>query len=187
MPKRTKSRKKFLIIAAIAVVVAALLAVWFWQKDDKSLDTQTASSNSQATKGEPSASEGTQSSGSTGGTDTSQPGDQKSESGGSSSQTLLAPSGNFVSNHHPGEGGSPTSETSVCTTTPGATCKITFTKDGVTKSLSVQSVDRGGSAYWNGWTPSDAGLSSGSWQVKAVATLNGQSESTTDAIELVVQ
>jgi hypothetical protein len=152
----------------------------------KSLPITTAS---EETKGEPGASAGSQTSTKKSNATTSdnqtQPGDQKSDGGGDSTASLLAPSGVFISNHHPGENGSPMSETSVCTTTPGATCQIAFTKDGVTKSLQTQTTDRGGSTYWNSWNPGEL-LTPGSWRVQATASLNGQSKSSTDAIELVV-
>lgn len=117
----------------------------------------------------------------------SEPGDQKSDMGGDASVNLTAPTGDFVSNHHPNLDGdpAPSAITSVCTTTPGAKCQITFTKDGITKSLPNETTDRGGSAYWN-WKLSDIGLSTGMWQVKAIATLGSQTQSTTDALVLEV-
>lgn len=119
---------------------------------------------------------------------TPQPGDQKSDTGGSfSNGSLVIPTGDFVSNHHPGENGSPLAEVSVCNTTPGATCQIVFVKDGVTKALPVQTTDRGGSTYWNNWTPSNVGLTSGVWSVTAVAKLSGQTKTAPDSLGMVVQ
>jgi hypothetical protein len=97
-----------------------------------------------------------------------------------------APYGNFVSNHSPGKNGSPTYEQSACNTTPGANCTITFSKDSISKSLPAKIVDSNGSVIW-GWTPSQIGLSSGSWKITATATLNGQPVSTDDQIPLEVQ
>ncbi len=118
----------------------------------------------------------------------SQPGDAKSNSGSNSTATLIAPSGDFVSNHHPNLGSYPAPNTlsSVCTTTPGATCTITFKSNGVTRSLPEQTADRGGSVYWNNWTLQSIGLTTGSWQVQATATLSNQTKTADDAMALVV-
>ncbi|HUD06062.1 MAG TPA: hypothetical protein VMR18_04090 [Candidatus Saccharimonadales bacterium] len=100
---------------------------------------------------------------------------------------LLAPTGDFVSDHHPNLSGSPAPNTmsSVCTTTPEATCIITFTNNGVAKHLASETTDSNGSAYWY-WKLQDIGLTAGSWQIQAIATLNGQTKTASDAMELVV-
>lgn len=100
--------------------------------------------------------------------------------------SLIAPSGDFVSNHTPGQNGSSQIETSVCNTTSGAKCQISFTMNGKTISLSAETTDAGGSAYWNDWTPQSIGLTPGSWQIAATATLGGQTKATTDPRSLVV-
>ena len=92
------------------------------------------------------------------------------------------PYGDFVSNHSPG-GPNPNQETSVCNTTPGASCYIEFTQGSSTKNLAIQTTDANGAAYWN-WDASI--LDSGTWTIKAVATLNGHTESATDSRPLVV-
>ncbi|HET7060328.1 MAG TPA: hypothetical protein VFH99_03385 [Candidatus Saccharimonadales bacterium] len=104
-----------------------------------------------------------------------------------STTVLLAPFGNFVSNHHPNLSGSPAPNTmsSVCNTTPGASCKIIFTKDGTTKELVSQTADANGSVYWN-WKLQDIDLSSGSWKIQAITSLNGQTKTASDAMDLVV-
>lgn len=132
-------------------------------------------------KGEPQTSTSPSSSTTNG----SQPGDAKSNSGATTS--LLTPSGVFVSNHHPNLGGTPAPYTmsSVCTTTPGATCTIKFTKNGITKSLAARTVDSNGSAYWD-WKLQDIGLTAGSWQIQAVATLNGATKTASDIQSLEV-
>lgn len=137
----------------------------------------------------------------TGGTSNSASANQSSDSnnpGSSSYNTsqklsttnavLLAPSGDFVSNHSPNLSGSPApnTETSVCNTTPGASCKITFTKSGVTKSLPAQTADPNGFVSWNSWKLQDIGLSAGSWKIQAIASLNGQTKTASDALDLVV-
>jgi len=105
--------------------------------------------------------------------------------GVNSSVKLIQPYGDLVSNHRPGQNGSDTKEQSVCNTTPGAKCYIKFTntKSGATTKLSVLTVGRNGSAIWS-WDAND--LSSGSWQITAVASLNGQTKSVTDDIKLIV-
>ena len=103
------------------------------------------------------------------------------------SQQLIAPTGDFVSNHHPNLGGSPAPNTmsSVCTTVAGASCTITFTMGDQKKSLQAQTTDRGGSAYWS-WRLQDIGLTEGSWTIQAEATLGSQKLSSTDALKLEV-
>ncbi len=107
------------------------------------------------------------------------------ESGNASN--LVAPYGNFVSNHHPNLDGQPYSNIiqSACVTTSGASCMISFTKDSVTKSLPAETTDREGAAYWS-WTLKQLGLTQGDWTIKATATLADQTKSTTDVLNLSV-
>lgn len=95
------------------------------------------------------------------------------------------PTGNFVSNHHPG-GSTPTSEASTCNSTPGAICYIEFTKGSDVKKLDARTIDANGGALWY-WDVKTAGLGSGSWTITAVANLNGHTETANDALPLVVQ
>ncbi|HLZ15021.1 MAG TPA: hypothetical protein VKQ34_03440 [Candidatus Saccharimonadales bacterium] len=95
---------------------------------------------------------------------------------------LETPNGTFVSSHHvtldsPIE--------SVCNTTSGATCTITFTKDGVSKSLSTENTDKNGSVYWS-WQPSQIGLTAGSWHIAAQAAYGDQTKTASDALTLEV-
>lgn len=119
-------------------------------------------------------------------------GNQKSNvSSSDSSVTLLlkAPYGTFVSNHHPslsGSNGVPSSMQSTCLTTPGAKCYMTFTNSGVTKTLQVQAADENGAVFWD-WDVKTAGFTEGSWAVSATASLNGQSLTTKDSLNLEVQ
>lgn len=117
---------------------------------------------------------------------TSKTGD-KSITAPSSGADLLAPSGNFVSNHHPSlkETSNSSGEESVCITTPGAECTITFKQGDVTKTLESKKVDNSGTVIWQ-WDVEDAGFVAGTWQVTATATLNGQTKSTTDLQNLEV-
>lgn len=99
---------------------------------------------------------------------------------------LVAPEGSFVSNHHPGQNGSPTTEVSVCDTTPGAICYIQFTNGSFTRTLSSQTADGEGTVTWD-WDVSNPAFPAGSWQITAIATLNGQTKTTSDTQALEVQ
>lgn len=108
--------------------------------------------------------------------------------GSSQNVNLLAPYGNFVSNHHPGDNSS-LDEVSVCNTTPGASCYIKFTNpgSGETTRLASQTADSNGSTIWKWNVGKDAHLSSGEWQVTATASLNDQIKSTDDQIKLEIK
>lgn len=181
MLKHKKLANKKIFLAVAVVVITAVFGLWLWQKDSNDKFTPGPSSNAQ-TKGEvsadtkPSSKDSAQSPG-----DSNQPADNKNSTSGTTS-TLIAPSGNFVSNH---SSSLDAAQSSDCTTTPGATCKITFTKDGVTKSLEERTTDRGGAAYWS-WKPQDIGLSEGTWEIKAVASLNGKTLTSDDALKLTL-
>jgi cytoskeletal protein RodZ len=187
---RTTSRKKLFVLSALAGVIVAggivaateLTGTTHIFHKEKNGQAKTAG---QATKGEQSTSNSKSSSkaGSSSQTSNQKSGDAEA----SVSETLRAPSGNFVSNHHPNLSGSPAPSriTSVCNTNPGASCKITFTKDGVTKSLPTQTIDGGGSTYWD-WKLQDIGLTAGSWKIVAVATLGNQTMTAGDALNLEV-
>lgn len=108
-------------------------------------------------------------------------GDSKDSAG--DSKDLVEPTGNFVSSHH---ATSTSNLSSTCNSTPGATCKITFSKEGVTKALQTKTLDDGGAAYWS-WQPGDIDLSPGVWSVKATVRLGDKSESTTDALSLEIR
>ena len=106
---------------------------------------------------------------------------------GGASASLVAPTGNFVSNHHPNLSGSPApnSMTSVCNTSPGASCQVSFTNGSTTKSLPTQVTDAGGATYWY-WKLQDIGLTAGSWKISATSSMGGDSLSSTDPTALVV-
>ncbi|HSX36462.1 MAG TPA: hypothetical protein VLH84_06035 [Patescibacteria group bacterium] len=187
--KRPSHRPKKLVVVAVLVSLAGIVAIleltntthWFHHKSAKFTPSPTANAN---TKGAGAV---------------SQPGDGSSSSSNSSSQTttgtskdqqsgvdpntpLQAPTGVFVSSHHVDPG---SSMQSVCNTTSGAKCSISFTKDGVTKSLAAQTTDAGGSTYWP-WQPKDIGLTPGSWTITATATLGSQTKTASDASPLEV-
>jgi hypothetical protein len=100
----------------------------------------------------------------------------------------ITPTGNFVSNHHPNLDGAPalSSVQSVCNTTAGAECFISFTNPaGIVKTLPVQKTDSNGATYWN-WDVRQAGFTVGTWKIKITATLNGQTQSAEDVQSLEV-
>lgn len=103
--------------------------------------------------------------------------------------TLIAPFGNFVSNHFPGQNGTSTSEASICNTSPGATCYIKFTNiaTGENTQLTAQTTDAQGYTSWYWDTSKDAHLYSGQWQVTAVAALGSQVKSAEDPLKLTIQ
>ena len=184
--------KRLLVLVGVVILLGAIFAVLelthvthFFHKTKVYVRTPTTGGSSVGIqKGEPQQSNSTSPSNTE-----SEPGDNKSNTGSSVTTTLLAPSADsLVSNHHPNLSGSPAPNTlsSVCTTSPGASCTITFTKDGVTKSLPAQTTDRAGSTYWNNWSLQAVGLTEGSWHIQAVATLNGQTKSVADAMNLEV-
>lgn len=90
--------------------------------------------------------------------------------------TPSTPIGTFVSNHRPNLDGSPRPNiiNSTCTTTPGVTCYIRFTKGSEVKTLLPQTTDGSGNTAWT-WNINDIGLSVGDWQIEAVAK-NGSKE-----------
>ena len=106
-----------------------------------------------------------------------------------SDHTLVTPVGNFVSNHFPGQNGAPTTEASVCNTSPGATCYIKFTNTSTnqTTQLASQVANAQGQTSWYWDVSNDAHLTSGKWKVTAVATLNGQTKTADDALNLTIQ
>lgn len=102
-----------------------------------------------------------------------------------SSGDLVAPYGGLVSNHKPGQNGSNFAELSQCITSPGAKCYIRFTQGGRVINLPEKTADSNGAVFWE-WNVKDIGLTSGKWSASAVATLNGQTKTTTDQLALEV-
>lgn len=169
------------LAAVIVIILAIVAALWYFNrpviKNTTTIPSASSDKRNQASNDK--AAGGT--------TATPQPAAPKSTTGSSSASTvvLIAPWGNFVSNHSPGQGGSPTTETSVCNTTPGASCYIKFTNGDKTRTLDTKTTDANGSTAWS-WNISDAGFSSGSWQITAIATLNGQAKLSTDQQSLLI-
>jgi hypothetical protein len=186
MPKLTKAWWIIigLVIAGMAVLLLELTDTTHLLHKPKAVSgtipSVPSSSGARASVGQPQSGP---SNSSAGNNEASQ---KTSSSPGNINATLLPPSGTFISNHHPGENGTSTKEESVCDTTPGATCIIKLTQGSAVKQLAAQTADSNGSAYWS-WDINLAGLTSGSWQVSAVATLNSQSQTSTDSLNLEVQ
>jgi uncharacterized protein YxeA len=110
-------------------------------------------------------------------TNTSYPEPNKSTNNVSTTSSLYKPTGNFVSSHTV----EPDSTIeSVCVTTPGARCKIILTNGSKIKILNEKTTGRQGNTAWI-WQPKKIGINSGKWQVKAVASMNGQTKETKDA------
>lgn len=169
---RFSRRWLFLSLLALGIVVLIIAL----SRGDSSSNTKSQADSTAA-----SASGEKQQSGSaaTSGSDKT-PADSTSAS---SSQAPKTPYGNFVSSHSVGFDDS---ESSICLTSANARCQITFSKDGATKSLGEKTADSDGAAYWY-WKPQDIGLTAGSWQITASASLNGKSSSATDARNLQIQ
>jgi hypothetical protein len=108
----------------------------------------------------------------------------KTDGNNGAATVLLAPTGTFVSAHK--NVGMDVPLTSVCNTTPGAICQITMTSGISSHSLEGRTADSNGAVYWDRWTPRGIGLTPGVWDVKAKASLNGQSKTTDDALTLEI-
>lgn len=100
--------------------------------------------------------------------------------------TLLKPWGNFISNHFPGQNDTSNAETSTCNTTPGAICYISFVNGSQKRYLEKKVADANGAVIWN-WDVKQAGFSAGSWEVSAIATLNGQELISKDSLQLKIK
>ena len=107
---------------------------------------------------------------------------------GTTSTTPSKPFGDFVSNHGQVSPyvSATTEEASVCNTSPGVVCVISFTSGSIVKSLTPKTTDSSGAAYWPLWTPGSIGLASGDWDVTATATSGPMSASTQDPTPLRV-
>lgn len=210
MSKRTKTSSQgsakvvYILISIVVLVVAVLVFLvathrvsWFQnrvatsgtipavhenkntsQSQTKSNHTsQQSSTNPTNGSGQSSASQSSTS------TTTSNVSAQKSPNSG---PAPIVPYGDFVSNHNPSLSGNLSNEESVCNTTPGATCYIEFTQGGIIKKLPVETADSNGTVYWS-WNVNTSGFTTGKWQITAVATMNGQSVSANDELDLNVQ
>lgn len=166
------SRRKLVAIILIPIILIVAALLLFRNNAPDNPADQTVSSRTASQKG---------AQGSNAGTSTSDkfPASSASTSGAGP----MAPYGNFVSNHNAGFNDS---EASNCLTSPGAKCKISFTKDGMTKTLEEKTTNADGAASWS-WKPQDLDLTAGAWQINAVATMNGQTANASDSLKLTIQ
>lgn len=122
---------------------------------------------------------------------TAEPGDDRpgpgSDQPDGSGEPLREPTGTFLSSHRLSQTGSgvPDRARSVCNTTAGATCTITFTRDGVTRQLPPRTTDALGTAEWD-WSVSELGLQVGHWDVQVTASRESEKRSVEEAIGLEV-
>jgi hypothetical protein len=181
-------RTHWLLAGVLAVLLAGGTAYAVFHEPAKSVETIPSTSPNQtsdsATKNSSSGSDKTTSSENNSPSST----DSQKDTQASSGTKLIKPGGQFVSNHHASLSGSSEmmGEASVCNTTPGASCSITFSMGSLVKKLETQTADSSGSTYWN-WDIKSAGLSQGTWTITATATLNGDSLSAQDSQYLEVQ
>lgn len=188
--KRPQKQKPTIIIVSVAVAVVVLTAagLLYWHHTARTakrvpINTGTAISD-------PNVPHKATNSGTSPSTGTSGSKDEDSDTPGTDSNTAApaAPTGQFISNHHPNLSGNPApnTETSTCTTSPGASCTITFTNGGTVKSLPVQKTNANGTTVWTDWSLQDIGLTQGTWHTRAVATNGSRQASATDVMDLVV-
>lgn len=168
--RRRKLNRRILLLVASLVLILAVLGLGWARYHKTAAPATNTNTQSSASTSSPSS--------------TTSPKTTLSGGGSSaSSANLIAPYGSFVSNHHASLS---SQEESACVTSPGATCYIEFISGNSTEKLDSKTTGSDGSIYWN-WKASDIGLYKGSWQIKATASLNGQTKSTTDQIPLEVQ
>jgi hypothetical protein len=187
-----QSSKRPLVIAALAgvLVLAVLLTVLELTNTTLIFHAGNAAhttpvSAGQTTKGAPKSGTSASSSPSQPQQNTpvtTEPGTAKNPT--ATGEDLVEPNGNFVSAHKNVPMDAPLS--SVCNTSAGASCQIRFTSGSTTQTLPAQTADLGGTTYWNSWTPASIKLTPGTWKVQAVSTKNGQTKTSTDALNLEI-
>jgi len=189
--KKSKFSRKFLSLNVVGVIVVVSLGLLLWNHYHKptqeiiatkpsttSKTTNTSNNSSQPAASNQSSDKQAPSSGGFSGSNGQSPSD-------GTNQPPLAPTGPFVSNH--GSAINPALENSVCNTSPGASCYIEFTMGGRTIKLQAGIADSNGSVYWNGWNVKDYDFTSGAWTITAIASLNGQTKTSTDGTPLTIQ
>jgi len=185
----TKNKKRLIILSAALVILVVALSIILYKYHYAS--TVKPITASQTTKGESNGtSASAQNNETTSGNvpssnSTTQPSsiNNSATSTTTSSVKLITPNGDFVSAHDVSLNDP---ITSVCNTTPGASCQINFTNGDITKSLQSQIADSGGAVYWNRWTAQSIGITAGTWTIQAVSKLNTQTETANDATLLEV-
>lgn len=182
---RPPKKKRLLIIALLVVIPLVTVLVWattFRQKVTTIPATNTSTSTS-TTSQNASSNPSTNNDKNPGATT---PQNQNSPEGTGAGP--MKPYGSFVSNHHPSVSGAtaPSSMQSVCSGTPGAKCYISFTKGNEVRKLPEQTIASDNSTIWD-WDINSAGLTAGTWEIKAISTLNGKTETAEDTLKLEVQ
>jgi hypothetical protein len=191
MPNTTKKQTKrsnYRIWWMVLIVIAVISLGAFWYHKKHSNTSPIVHTNNGTITANPNVPGGTNPNPTTGSSASKDQAGNTPATAPNSGVQPATPTGQFVSNHQPNLSGSPTpnTETSTCTTTPGAECKITFTKGTVVKSLPAQNTDENGNTIWSNWNLQSVGLTAGSWQVAAVAFNGSKTASATDATTLVV-
>lgn len=178
MRVKESNKNNKIIIAAIAIViflVAITMVLAIYLPKSKAATTTPQINSSKSTINN------------SGATSSSKDGSQTTPAVIDPGVTPREPTGTFISNHHPNLSGSPApnTESSTCTTTPGANCEIRFTNGAVTKSLDVKKTDSDGNASWD-WNLNDIGLTVGEWNITAIATNDSKTATATDSMLLSV-
>lgn len=198
--KRSKNTGKKKVLIGSAIVLAICLFLFGlavahvinlpWQHnntDNISGVDSSGASNSNKSNDKPSKDLTNNTSGSNNNNDKVATGGNNTGEPSLSNVPIKKPYGTFVSNHTPGQNGAPNTINSVCDTTAGITCTITFTKAGVTKSLGTKRTNRDGTVHWDNWTPESIGLTSGSWTIEAIAKSGSKQASAQDNILLEIK
>jgi cytoskeletal protein RodZ len=99
-----------------------------------------------------------------------------------SSVIPTTPYGQFVSNRTPKLSDSAQdAENSICSTTPGVTCQITFTLGSTVISLPAQTTDSNGNTSW-AWSLKNKGITAGTWKVTITAVNGNNSAFAVDSL-----
>lgn len=183
--RKNKQTLKLALISVIVVVTLGGLGWYFFLRDTK--ESTPTSTIGQQTKGEPKQHDDTNiestEKNAPAKTPESESPSKKPTSTTSTSQPLQKPEGQFVNAHVLESTSNPMY--SSCTTTPGASCMISFSKLDTNRQLAYQVTDAEGTTYWS-WTPKKLGLSSGKWKITATAKLGDKTLTAVDPLELEI-
>jgi hypothetical protein len=180
-----KAPLKLITLMILIVAIVATIVLFLIIKGNRPTKAVPGTIKTINTQPNPNNSNSSKSNASKSSTATINPGKTSVVNTPTTDNSLAAPYGSFVSNHKPGQNGSNLTELSQCTTTPGATCYIKFTQNGVERTLPQQTVNSDGTTFWE-WNINNAGLTGGQWTITAIASFNGQIKSTTDQLPLEV-
>lgn len=181
MRKNHHTYRRWLITGGITVLLLALCGAGYWLHVRHDKPKPVGVTGNAYTKGIPNSTNQSSSSSGSGattgtGVDNGKPlqNDDNGTGNSTTSEPLTAPWGTFVNEYNVK---STDQMGSTCNTTPGATCNIAFFNGTITKSLTTETTDVGGAAYWS-WTPAQIGLMPGTWHILVTATLGSQSKVT---------